>query len=200
MQYKYRGKRKDNGEWAYGCLVSTSPDEAFILIGVTGHIKRDDYECYMVEVLPETVGMWTGLEDNNKKEIYGGDILKSFSPTVPAYEVFYCKSSYRLRYYMKCGELYDWGPLFRMDEIRQEGRLKMYPEVIGNIHDNPELLTPLKGERLNTMNNLDPNAATQQAEEVKSEGQEQTNDAVQATEQEAQENAMESAEEGTTEG
>ncbi len=48
---------------------------------------------------------------------------------------------------------------------------------------------------LNTMNNFDPNAATQQAE-----GQEATNDQVQATEQEAQEKALESAEEGTTEG
>jgi uncharacterized phage protein (TIGR01671 family) len=142
QQYLFRGKRVDNGEWVTGCLVSTSPDEAFILLGVTGHIKRGDYECYMVEVRPETVGQFTGLKDQNGINIYNGDILKAFTPSVPCYEVFYCRSSYRLRYKLKSNEFYDWGPLFRMEEIMHEGRLKMFPEIIGNRFDNPELINP----------------------------------------------------------
>jgi hypothetical protein len=66
---------------------------------------------------------------------------------------------------------------------------------VWHIFEQVNQLNPAKGAVINTMNNFDPNAATQQAE-----GQPATNDAVQATEQEAQEKAMESAEEGTTEG
>ncbi len=76
--YIFRGKRKDNGEWAEGSLVSITPDEAFILLGVTGHIKRDDYECYMVEVDPGTVGMWTFLNDAKGNKIFAGDKLRGF--------------------------------------------------------------------------------------------------------------------------
>jgi hypothetical protein len=75
QQYLFRGKRKDNGEWATGCLVSTSSDEAFILIGVTGHIKRDDYEVYMVEVVSETVGQYVNRDDVKGLKIFEGDII-----------------------------------------------------------------------------------------------------------------------------
>jgi hypothetical protein len=73
--YLFRGKRKDNGEWVYGCLVSISPDEAFILIGITGHIKHDDYECYMVEVVLETVGQYVWRHDVKGVKIFEGDII-----------------------------------------------------------------------------------------------------------------------------
>jgi hypothetical protein len=82
------------------------------------------------------------------------------------------------------------------EEEKEIERIKAHGREYEKILAEFKSLNPAKGAVTNTMNNqFDP--GTQQ-EEVK--GQEATNDAVQATEQEAQEQAMESAEEGTTEG
>lgn len=77
-----------------------------------------------------------------------------------------------------------------------EGRLKMFPEIIGNIHDNPELVNPaLKEGVTNTMNNFDPNNAAGQQEA------EQATEQQNAQESASQDQAMEvDSEEGSTEG
>lgn len=120
-EIKFRGKRLDNGEWVYGYY---SPVKLPIF-GTMGHfINEDGYQA--IEINPDTVGQYTGLKDRNGKEIYEGDIVSIITDCAAfLYKIVFDKGCFCMA--DKEGDIWD--------VITEEGI-----EVIGNIHDNPELL------------------------------------------------------------
>lgn len=118
----FRAKRTDNGEWVYGSLDNVCADKCRIL-----QHNRKHGQLWNVRIFSETVGQYTGVKDRNGKKIFEGDIIK-------------------------CTYIYEIGMGLRFDPkidvvVYREGNFNpLYNcernsfEVIGNIHDNPELL------------------------------------------------------------
>lgn len=136
----FRGKRIDNGEWVFGRQLA---DDVIVPIGQplefeinTGFI-RSDLKCYAVD--PSTVGQYTGLTDKNGKKIFEGDIVLFEDESPSNYEYHDCTE-------MRCGAIEYGDNCFyitdriavEMEDLIYDGKLDA--EIIGNIHDNPELL------------------------------------------------------------
>ena len=137
----FRGKRCNNGEWAEGCLIRDefcNTDIPYI-----GYLS--DYDIGAVEVTPETVGQFTGLTDENGKKIFEGDIVKLKDGNT-------CVVRYGRHDLWCCGCCFDSHESvgFYLDEgdgsAYSDDNAWGLVEVIGNIHDQPELVMPPKGE------------------------------------------------------
>ena len=141
----FRGKRMDNGEWGEGFLARTTLGSTIIVNEV------EEYSCGCCigigsanfEVDPSTVGQYTGLKDKHGNRIFEGDILH-ISRIADGLGGYYNPPlDYHVNVVVKW-DLCAW----MWETLCDDKRYISFPdawchyecEVIGNIHDNPELL------------------------------------------------------------
>jgi hypothetical protein len=139
-EFVFRGKPKNEAEYeplrelsedncengfVYGSLV-VSHNKYYICtmaLQIRGGISN--YITTMIDVLPDTVGQYTGLKDKNGTKIFEGDIVLLKGDEEP-YQVAFDES---------CFQVYGNSICYVMDNFYDHDI-----EVIGNIYDNPELL------------------------------------------------------------
>lgn len=123
-EYKFRGKNSE-GNWCYGCLIANKAGQCFI-----GDLTDG---C---NVDPATVGQF--IEKKNGVEIYEGDVIKA---TIPKFKMYSeLTIGFGPAYYRESSYCIPQGPhpayWVRLDGLAPT----VVIEIVGNIHDNPELL------------------------------------------------------------
>ncbi len=126
----FRGKRKDNGEWVEGDLLTHGVDyETAIRVHNTNELGGG----VVISVIPKTVGQFTGLTDLDGKKIFEGDIVEyiyEYERFIVAWDDM--NACFALTIQKGGRTSYDYNN-YTMDDTHEL-------DVIGNIHDNAELL------------------------------------------------------------
>ena len=128
----FRGKRKIKNEWSYGDYFRSKIFNTELGLRVAHSITyyhNDIEHSHIVD--PSTIGQYTGLTDKKDNMIFEGDILSAnLDDLFPDNETRLVVEWHDNGWYGKNGNMYD-------DFLNEFN--KMF-EVIGNIHDNPELI------------------------------------------------------------
>ena len=150
----FRGKRTYNGEWVYGWPFADTADCSLKKAGKCG-CPHDGSEYFIVEwvddfheyeereVIPDTVGQYTGLKDKHGKRIFEGEILRIAKIADELGGYYRPPLDYTVNVVVKW-DLCAW----MWETLCDDKRYITFPdawrlyecEIIGNVHDNPELL------------------------------------------------------------
>lgn len=135
--YLFRGKRKDNGEWVEGYFGEINVATYILTVAyiLTEHKTVPYTKPKRFAVIPETVGMWSGLVDDSPRyrKVFVGDIFQEGD----------CVGVVKLGRYEMDGATHigfyvEWSDKARRKDLIYW--LERGVEVIGNVHDNASLL------------------------------------------------------------
>lgn len=113
----FKGRLLATGEWTEGNLY-VNPDGNIAIITQDGRYGQVD---------PETVGQYTGMIDKNDVKTFDGDIILLHDKTL--FVIEYATPEFNLRHLNNS-----------MRMSANAGSIRLFGEVVGNIHDNPELM------------------------------------------------------------
>ena len=138
----FRGKRMDDGAWVYGYLVRHKSGKLVYIY----QAKENWFDVEMVA--PKTVGQFTGLTDKNGKKVFEGDIVNAVivrdlgggTENREATGIIGYDKIGMIGLILEYADAIPvWSDFFQ--ELTLSGCINdFWFEVIGNIHDNPELL------------------------------------------------------------
>lgn len=142
-EIKFRGKRVEDNEWIFGYYVTHD----------SHRIIYEDYEGFYCEeeVIPESVGQYTGLKNKKHREIYEGDIIVNGSVPGPCFGVkgLFLQTKYKVAMVNgcfvvecdpECVDDHVFENYHLLFEMGCDGSSESIVEVIGNVYENPELL------------------------------------------------------------
>lgn len=129
MNYKFRGRCVETGEWRYGSLNLCSGGKIAFISNT--NVSPEAQYAFTYEVDPDTIGQYTGVKDVTRtKEIYTGDIVQAPRK---------CKTPCVVKFKMHCGYFADGTGGVHLTGFCLDESLWM-----GNIYENPEIISDYK--------------------------------------------------------
>lgn len=151
-EIKFRGINIDTGKWVYGGYWTDGEIVQII------HKAPNNNQVH-TNVIPESAGQFTGLQDKNGVEIYEGDIVQNGSPNIKIWQG--SKGGGAIMKICPIGKVIYSAPAFDIETVRNgmyetanekqytlygdwqdgwaNGSIEQDLTVIGNIYENPEL-------------------------------------------------------------
>lgn len=142
-EIEFRGKRIDNGEWVYGNLMQFEDSATFIFADERKGASTLTYAHFIINNMhaidEKTIGQYTVLKDKNGKKIFEGDIVAFSEDNFHVFnsQVEYFSEDGYPAFDIKVPSTYYFDSNV-FSEVSMSGLYEI--EVIGNIHENPELL------------------------------------------------------------